>query len=70
MKEVFFLVGAEGLLFVAKSDILARMASKMTWQPKKSKRARKHGFMKRMATVSGKKVLQRRRAIGRARLSV
>ncbi|MEK7458546.1 MAG: 50S ribosomal protein L34 [Patescibacteria group bacterium] len=41
-----------------------------TWQPKKKKRARTHGFLKRMATRLGRKLLGRRRAKGRARLTV
>lgn len=42
---------------------------KRTFQPKKRKRAKQHGFMKRMATKAGRSVLQRRRNKGRARIS-
>jgi large subunit ribosomal protein L34 len=40
-----------------------------TYQPKKRKRARTHGFLKRTKTPGGKKTLARRRAKGRTRLS-
>jgi len=39
--------------------------SKRTWQPKKIKRLRDHGFLARMATPGGKNVIKRRRAKGR-----
>ncbi len=43
---------------------------KRTWQPKKLKRLRDHGFLARMATVGGKKTIARRRAKGRKQLTV
>ncbi|MFZ3073800.1 MAG: 50S ribosomal protein L34 [Minisyncoccales bacterium] len=42
----------------------------VTYQPKKRKRSKAHGFRKRSRTTGGKRVIKARRAKGREKLTV
>ena len=52
------------------SIIIERKIMSFTYNPKKKKRKRTHGFLARISTKSGKEVLRRRRSKGRAKLTV
>jgi large subunit ribosomal protein L34 len=62
----FFLKGRRMVLY----RIFYFMATKRTYQPKKLRRARRHGFLSRMATSGGQKVVAKRRREGRKKLTV
>lgn len=50
--------------------MLLILGMSITYQPKKKKRKRKHGFLKRMKSPGGRRIVAKRRAKGRYKLTV
>jgi len=60
----------EGFNITEKDSYNDFIMPKRTYQPKKKKRARKHGFLKRSKSPGGAAVLKKRRTKKRKRLTV
>jgi large subunit ribosomal protein L34 len=61
-------IGGGRFAFLKRRGIIEGMS--FTYHPKKKKRRTTHGFLARQATPTGRRVLSRRRAKGRRKLSV
>lgn len=69
-KTVDFFFLAAKLKLSNKVIIKLSIIMKRTYQPKKGKRVKRHGFLKRISTKTGAAVIKKRRQKGRKKLSV